>query len=202
LSAAHHDPPLAVLVAGIGGQRGISAARLLGEASLRAGVDAAVGQIHGMSQRGGSVQATVLLGATRTAFLPTRGADLLLSLEPLETLRARPSMRAHTVVLSNLGRVTPLPLSMTGQEYPEMDSVMEPVREVVAELHLVDATSLSREAGEPGHLHLCMLGALAATGRLPFADEHLVAVIEGAGNAELRRSKRRAFELGREAMAP
>ena len=80
-------PNLAVLVVGVGGQGTLTAARVLGEAAMAEGLPVRLGQLHGMSQRGGSVESTVLIGPGRSAFLPRRGADVILGLEPLELLR-------------------------------------------------------------------------------------------------------------------
>ena len=79
---------LRILIVGVGGQGVLSAARHIGQAALDHGLEARIGQIHGLSQRGGSVESTVVLGPGSTGFVSMGQADVLLALEPLEALRA------------------------------------------------------------------------------------------------------------------
>ncbi|MFH1130352.1 MAG: 2-oxoacid:acceptor oxidoreductase family protein, partial [Pseudomonadota bacterium] len=86
------EPRIKVLIVGVGGQGVLTAAKMLGDAALHAGFGVTVGQLHGMSQRGGSVEAGVLIGEGESSFIEEGAADIVLGFEPLEVLRALPKM--------------------------------------------------------------------------------------------------------------
>lgn len=190
-----------VLVVGVGGQGVLTAARLLGEAAVDAGLPVVLGQLHGMSQRGGSVESSVLIGSEGCSFIPPGGADLLLGFEPLEVLRARPSLSKNTTVLLSSGRVVPYPLAQAGKTYPDLDGMLASLRSHCARVELVDGPALAQEAGDRRALNIAMLGALAGLGVLPLDEDALAAVIERESAAGRRDCNGRAFELGREATA-
>ncbi len=192
----------ALLVVGIGGQGVLTVSRLVGEAAMAGGVDAVLGQLHGMSQRGGSVQSSVLLGPGRTSFVAAGGARVVLGLEPLEVVRALPAMGPATVVVTSTGRIVPHTLTQQGRDYPELAPLLDEVRDRAARLIELDAPALARAAGTGRALNSVMLGALAGLEVLPAAisDEALVAAIESRFPPGFRDINRRAFAFGREAV--
>ncbi len=192
-------PNLAVLVVGVGGQGTLTAARVLGEAAMAEGLPVRLGQLHGMSQRGGSVESTVLIGPGRSAFLPRRGADVILGLEPLELLRARPKMHAGTRVLASRSCVVPTPMALQGVDYPDVDGLFEQVRALVAELVVVDGSAIADRAMAGPALNAAMLGVLCAQSWLPFDDRAVLGQLERRSPAKHLESNRRAFAAGQEA---
>lgn len=191
--------PLKVLAVGVGGQGVLTVARFLGDTALGLELPVRVGQLHGMSQRGGSVEATVLLGPGHTAFVSAGEADVVLGLEPLEVLRARPRMSPRTQVLVNVGRIVPYPLAMQGLGYPDLGQLLDQIREVSPQVIEIDGPSLSAEAGSARSANIVMLGALAALDVLPFDAAALWATIEGRSAPRFVDHNRRAFELGQRA---
>ena len=185
---------------GVGGQGVLTMARMLGDAALRAGIKVRVGQMHGMAQRGGSVEALVLLGEGQSAFIGEGEADVAVGLEPLETLRALPRLGPATRVLMSTGQVVPFSLVREGQAYPPLDQIEEQLRAVAPQVTLVDGPALLQQARAPRSLNICLLGSLAGLGVLPLSPEQLWATIKQripAGSLELNRE---AFELGRAAV--
>lgn len=189
-----------LLVVGVGGQGVLTGARLVGEAALRAGQDAVVGQLHGMSQRGGSVESTVLVGPGLSTFIGPGQADVVVGLEPIETLRAASRMSARTVVLVNRGRVVPFTLAQQGKPYPELDGVLARIRQHARRVIELDGPALVEASGSSRALNIAMLGALASTGVLPFDGAVLWDVVAEHGRRNLDAS-RRAFDLGGKAVA-
>jgi indolepyruvate ferredoxin oxidoreductase beta subunit len=189
---------LSVLVVGVGGQGAITAARILGEAAKSSGMPVRVGQIHGMSQRGGSVESTVVIGPGQSPFMPLRGADVVLGLEPLELLRARPKLHAGSRVVVSSGRIVPTPMALKGDEYPDLEEIYDQVRPLVEQLVVVDGEDLAATAGNPRALNAILLGVLAGQGWLPF-DER--ALLDQRSPPKHRESNRRAFQVGKEAMS-
>jgi indolepyruvate ferredoxin oxidoreductase beta subunit len=178
----------------------LTVSRLVGEAAMACGVDAVVGQLHGMSQRGGSVQSTVLLGAGQTSFIGAGQADVVLGLEPLEVLRALPTMRADTRVVTSTGRLVPHTLTQQGRDYPEVESMLDQIGQRVGEVIELDGPALAAAAGAARTLNIVMLGALAGVGTLPEAigDGALLAALESRCPPRFLESNRRAFALGKE----
>ncbi len=189
-----------LLIVGVGGQGVLSAARWLGEAALLAGLEVVLGQLHGMSQRGGSVQSTVLIGPGQASFVENGGADAVLGLEPMEVLRARPKMSADTRVVVNRGRVIPYTLAQKGLEYPDVDAVFADVRAVATEVVEIDGPALVEAAAAARALNVVMLGALAGLEILPIDGDTLWQAVEKRCPAQHLESNRRAFVLGSDAV--
>ena len=191
---------LRILVVGAGGQGVLTAARILGDAASRSGLEAVLGQLHGMSQRGGSVESTVLIGPGRSSFIEDRGADAVLGLEPLEVLRARRKMSERTKVVTNLGRVVPYTLGLKGQGYPDLQQILAGIRAVTPEVVEVDGPAIVEAAGGSRCLNIAMVGALAGLDVLPFDDKALWSSVEARCPARYLATNQRAFELGRQAV--
>jgi len=202
MSAQPGQRRLRLLVVGVGGQGALTAARFAGEACLHAGHEVMVSQLHGMSQRGGSVECAVLIGAGESAFVGDGQADVVLALEPLEALRARPQMSAETTVVVSRGTIVPFPLAQRGESYPPVDGILDQLREVTPRVHELDAATLAQRAGAPRSLNAVMVGALGALELLPVTAEALLEAVSLGSPARFRDINRRAFELGGEAISP
>lgn len=194
------DGRFRLLVVGVGGQGVLHAARLLGEAALAQGQEVVVGQLHGMSQRGGSVESTVLIGPGRGSFIGPGQAHALLALEPLEALRALPRLGARTRAVVSLGRIAPFTLAQRGEPYPDLDWILAALRAAAGEVVTLDGPALAQAAGSAQALNLVMLGALAGIGVLPFEPEAVLRAIEASSRGG-DDTGRRAFGLGGRAVA-
>ena len=193
---------LRIFIIGVGGQGSLTAARPLGETALCHGLEAVVGEIHGMAQRGGIVETTVLLGGYKGPIIGRGGADVVLAFEPLEALRAILALgkaSRKSWVITNTHPIRPITVSLKLGEYPDLERALAAVEERVARLVKLDALALAEEAGSPLSLNMVMLGALAETGLLPFPVEGLEEAIAGF-SAEIAEVNLRAFRLGREAL--
>ena len=200
-TAPPSDPRrLHLLVVGVGGQGVLTAARFLAEAGRLAGLQVVLSQLHGMSQWGGNVRSTVLFGGYSSTFIEDGAADIVLGLEPLEVLRARPKMSARTKVLTNLGVVVPQLLAQRGQAYPDLDRTLAEIRTVVSELVAIDALAIAVAAGARRSLNVVMLGVLANLDYLPFNGDTLWRSVEACGPTKHLEANRRAFGLGKKAV--
>ncbi|MBW2453551.1 MAG: indolepyruvate oxidoreductase subunit beta [Deltaproteobacteria bacterium] len=190
---------LGILVVGVGGQGAITLARLLGEAAFAEGLPVRIGQIHGMSQRGGSVESSVVIGPGRSPFLPQRGADIVVALEPLELQRARPRLHPGTRVVVSSGQVVPTVLALRGEDYPDTKGWLDELRPAVSELVVVDGFALADAAGTRKALGVAMLGALGCQAWLPFGPERIFETLAHRSRPSHREANRRAFAAGRRA---
>jgi len=193
---------LKILIVGVGGQGALTIAEFLGSAALHSKHQVMVGQLHGMSQRGGSVECSVLFGPGSSSFIGNGQADVVLGLEPLEVLRALPRMSKKTIVVMNLGRIMPFSLAIKGIPYPPLETILSGVRKIAPTLFEIDATELVRRTGAIRTLNVAMLGALAGLKLLPFEPKVLWQAIEKGSPSKFVDKNRLAFELGLEAVKP
>ncbi len=187
-----------LLAVGVGGQGVLSTVRLLGVAGLAAGLDVRVGQLHGLAQRGGSVEATLSIGPGKSAIVSGGEADLVLGLEPLEAVRALPRMNSDTVVVLNPASIVPYSLTVKGETGPTFESTTAAIDRVTSHVHVVDASSAAQRAGSLRSLNVAMLGVVAGLGLVPIPPEAIRDVVTNLGRAALRKANLEAFELGRE----
>lgn len=199
--AAVAAPRFVVLFAGVGGQGALSAARFLGEAGHRLGLPLTVSQLHGMSQRGGAVQASVCFGSDQVAPLGGAGVDVVVGLELLETLRMLGRVDARTVVLCNRWLLPPPAAALSGAKLPALDEVVAELRRRAKAVHLLDANGLADRAGAHTAVNTVMLGALVALAGCPVSADVLRATIRAAAPASAAVNDR-ALALGGEAVRP
>jgi len=190
-----------LLAVGVGGQGVLTATRLLGEAARIAGQNAVLGQLHGMSQRGGSVSSTVLIGPGLASFVGDGQADVVLGLEPLEVLRALPKISARTTVLVNTDPISPFILASRGESYPDLAGILAGIRAAAPRTCVTSGRAALGAANDERSLNIFMLGALSGLDVLPFAEDYLRGAIERRSPTRHLESIRRAYLLGRESVA-
>lgn len=156
-----------VVIVGVGGQGSVFVARVLGEAALRAGLGVVASELHGMAQRGGVVESTVIIGEAHGPIIPRGEADLLISLEPLEALRSLHNTRQGAAAVVGVDPLIPFTVSLGGPAYPELDSIIERLRDWLGPLATLSLVDLATGAGERRALGAVALGAAAALDVLP-----------------------------------
>jgi indolepyruvate ferredoxin oxidoreductase, beta subunit len=183
-----------VMLCGVGGQGTILAADLLAKVAAAAGLEVKMSEVHGMSQRGGSVDTVVKFGEEVFSPVTDPGmVDHLVAFEVLEAMRAVHYVKPDGRLLVNPTPIRPLPV-LTG-ELP----VPHGLRAILGDegAIFVDADELACEAGSPKSANVVLMGALSAG--LPFAEELWCEVIKGRVPAETVEANLRAFSLGRQA---
>jgi indolepyruvate ferredoxin oxidoreductase beta subunit len=153
-----------VYLVGVGGQGIITASRVIGDAAILEGKNVLLSETHGMAQRGGSVVCTARIGDANSPIIPDGQADVILSFEMLETLRALCKASNRTAVVSSTERIVPLSVSTQKLGYPAEDEIKSEVLKVAGSYSLIDAPRISRSAGVPMSSNVVMTGALAGTG--------------------------------------
>ncbi len=189
---------LRIFMTGVGGQGTLLASRLLGEAALAAGFEPLVSETHGMAQRGGIVVSTVVLGDLKSPIISAGEADVLLGFEALETFRALDRCHAKTLVIANTGVIPPYTVAIGKAQYPPVDRLVALMSQAAAAVLALDANALALQAGSPLAGNMVLLGALAATGILPFSQELLLKIIKTRTNPKFLDANLTAFDLGAE----
>jgi indolepyruvate ferredoxin oxidoreductase beta subunit len=167
-----------IYLVGVGGQGIITASRIIGDAAILAGKNVLLSETHGMAQRGGSVVCTARIGEVYSPLIPDGQADVVLSFELLETLRAVCKASKNTVVVSSNERMIPLSVSSQKLKYPTLDEVRIEVAKIAEEFVLIEASKLAGEAGVPMSSNIVMVGALAGTGLTNLDKKHFEKAIE------------------------
>jgi indolepyruvate ferredoxin oxidoreductase beta subunit len=187
---------LRIFLTGVGGQGTLLASRLLGEAALTAGFSPLVSETHGMAQRGGIVVSTVVLGDLVSPLVSPGQADVVLGFEALEAFRALDRCHEGTLVIANAAAIVPYPVATGKAQYPPVGRMFELLARQVGALLAFDAGALARQAGSPLAVNMVLLGALAATERLPFSAEAILTVVRTRTNPKFLDSNLQAFQLG------
>ena len=188
-----------IVLTGVGGQGVITAANILGKAALEAKVNVFVSEVHGMAQRGGSVNCSVRMGDVTGPLIASGTADVILSTEPIEALRYIHFSNKNTKIITDITPVVPFTVSVGMEEYPNIDDVFNELNKY-GKLFKIDAVRLSKEAGALITKNIVMLGALAATDVLPFKSEILLETILENIPAKFKEMNKKAYESGLKAV--
>ena len=148
-----------ILLVGVGGQGAILTAKVLVNGLMRAGYDVKMSEVHGMSQRGGSVVTYVKYSDKVYSPIIDRGeADLILAFEMLEAMRALPYLKKGGKMIANTQKMNPMPVITGAMEYPEN---IEEKLSAKINLQAVDALSLAEKAGTIKAVNVVLIGLLA-----------------------------------------
>lgn len=187
---------LAIFFTGVGGQGTLTATNLLAKAALDKGLDVTAGEIHGMAQRGGVVESTVLIGGFRSPRIAQGEADALLGFEPVETLRALPYLKPKGLVFSSTDPIPPASVSTGKEPYPDLDAVKTEIAARKVKAVYLPIRQMGLEAGAAQSGNLALLGAFLASGIAPLGPEDLIAAIEKNMKPALAEINRKAVLLG------
>lgn len=194
-----------IVIAGTGGQGVLTAAKLLCDAFVAHGHDVVSGQLHGMAQRGGAVQSSVIVDGGISPVIANGRADYVIGFEPIETVRAVNYLSPATVVYMNLTPVVPFVLAQRtvlkkkDADYPDVSQLVETLSSATANLFTLDAAQRAIEAGATKTLNMVMLGCLFASDNLPCTADEFLEIITSRVPAGLKEVNIRAFRSGLEA---
>ncbi len=187
---------IGIVIVGVGGQGTLLASKILGYLALQHGYDVRVSEVHGMSQRGGSVVTYVRMSADEKVYstiVEQEQADVVLAFEKLEALRALPYVKPETgVMIVNTQELLPMPVITGAAKYPE--DALERVRQGAKNVIELDATSLAHECGTYKAANVVLLGVLAR--KLPFSHEAWMKAIEANVKPKFVDMNKAAFEKG------
>ena len=153
-----------IYLVGVGGQGIITASRIIGDAAISAGKHVLLSETHGMAQRGGSVVCTARIGDVYSPLIPDGQADLILSFELLETLRALCKANKKTAVISSTEKIVPLSVSTQKLRYPTLEEIGIQVRRTAKDFVSIEARKLAEDSAVPLSSNIVMVGALAGSG--------------------------------------
>ena len=186
-----------IMIVGVGGQGTLLASKLLGDVLLRQGYDVKVSEVHGMSQRGGSVVTYVRYGEKVYSPVIDRGeADVILSFEKLEAARWLSWLKPEGLMITNTQEMEPMPVITGAAAYPE--NLVEKMRATGARVTAKDFLAIAMEAGSPRTVNVALIGCLSTSfAEIPEGD--WLAAIDRIVPEKFRDLNKKAFALGRQA---
>ena len=186
-----------IMIAGVGGQGSVLASKLLGRLFIGQGYDVKVSEVHGMSQRGGSVVTYVRCGegAVRSPVIDRGQADFIVSFELLEAARWLEYLREDGQMVTSTQQIDPMPVLTGAMAYPER--LLEKMRATGARVDALDCLALAEKAGSARAVNLVLMGRLSRY--FDLTENAWQEAIEACVPAKFLELNKKAFALGRDA---
>ena len=183
-----------IMIVGVGGQGSLLASKLLGQLLIQEGYDVKVSEVHGMSQRGGSVVTYVRFGDKVYSPVIDKGeADFIVSFELLEAARWTEYLKPNGKIIVNTQQINPMPVISGMAQYPEQ--LAEKLQQAGADTDAFDALSLAVQAGSTKAVNLVLMGRLSRY--FEFTEEQWLSAMEEIVPPKFLQLNKTAFSLGR-----
>ena len=184
-----------IMIVGVGGQGSLLASRLIGNVLLQQGYDVKVSEVHGMSQRGGSVVTYVKYGNEVLSPIVCKGeADIIISFEQLESARWLPYLKKGGHLVTSTQMIDPMPVITGVASYPE--NIIDKIKAQGVDVISVDALELAEEAGNSKASNVVLMGVVST--KMDFDKAVWDKAIEECVPAKFLELNKKAFELGRQ----
>lgn len=185
-----------VMIVGVGGQGSLLASKLLGRLLLTRGYDIKVSEVHGMSQRGGSVVTYVRFGDKVYSPVIDKGqADYIVSFELLEAARWTEYLKPNGKIIVNTQQINPMPVIIGTAEYPQ--NLVQKMSEAGIDVDAFDALSLAEKAGSAKAVNIVLMGHLSRN--FDYSEEEWMDAIEQSVPSKFLELNKTAFIMGRNA---
>jgi indolepyruvate ferredoxin oxidoreductase beta subunit len=182
-----------MMIAGVGGQGVVYLTNLMVEAALIVGIPVATSEIHGLSQRGGSVTAGITFGENSYGFIEKGGADFIIGLEPLEAQRSLPFLSPKSQVIIDDKQVYPFSVNSGKAVYPDVMAFVEFLKDKIAQVIYNSEFDSNLNSL---HRNLYILGKATKLDGFPLPLDSLEGAIVEMSNSRLRDESVRVFRLG------
>lgn len=183
-----------IMIVGVGGQGTLLASRILGNVFMSQGYDVKVSEVHGMSQRGGSVVTYVKYGDKVYSPVVEKGeADVIISFEQLETERWLPYLKKGGKIVTSDQRLDPMPVITGAAQYPE--NIINRISALGVDVTAVDALGLAEQAGSAKAANVVLMGVVSK--KLPFEESVWQTALDKCVPQKFIELNKKAFALGR-----
>ena len=184
-----------IMIVGVGGQGSLLASRLIGNVLLQQGYEVKVSEVHGMSQRGGSVVTYVKYGDEVNSPIVCKGeADIIISFEQLESARWLPYLKKGGHLVTSTQQIDPMPVINGAATYPE--DIIEKIKAQGVDVIAVDALSLAEQVGNAKASNVVLMGVVST--KMPFDVSVWEKAVEECVPPKFLELNKKAFALGRE----
>lgn len=182
-----------IYICGVGGQGIIKTSVIIGEAAMNQELNVVMSEIHGMSQRGGSVSTELKIGDYNSSIIPKHGADMLLSFEPIETVRGLDKVNDDTKIVFNTHPIVP---ASSDKPYPGVGNITDVLKENFKHVLPIDGTKLAMDAGNVLALNMVLLGAVTADDKFPLSKESVISAMKNNLKPKFHELNLKAIESG------
>ncbi|MDR3063531.1 MAG: indolepyruvate oxidoreductase subunit beta [Methanobrevibacter sp.] len=189
-----------IYVCGVGGQGIIKTSTILAEAGMKEGYNVVTSEIHGMSQRGGVVSTEIKIGEYKSSIIENNNADIILSFEPIETIRGLNKGNKNTKLIFNTTPLIPPNINSQEKDYPQIDNVINILKRNYPNSYPIDGNKLATESGNILSLNMVLLGATIASNNFPLTRETVIEVMKENLNEKFHEMNLKAINLGYNAM--
>ncbi|MCR5806819.1 MAG: indolepyruvate oxidoreductase subunit beta [Oscillospiraceae bacterium] len=184
-----------IMIVGVGGQGTLLASRIIGTVLLSEGYDVKVSEVHGMSQRGGSVVTYIRYGEKVASPVIEQGqADMIISFEELEAARWLSYLKKGGRIVTNTQQIEPMPVITGNAAYP--GNIIERMRSLGADVIALDALSLAVSAGTARAVNVVLMGVVSEL--FDFDEKVWQDALDQCVPAKVLEVNKKAFELGRD----
>ncbi len=183
-----------IILAGVGGQGILSIATIIGYAAIESDLNLKQAEVHGMSQRGGDVQSHLRISDKEiySDLIPHGGADMIISVEPMEALRYKPYLSENGWLITNTKPFVNIP------NYPDLEKLMEEVKAIQNHV-AIDADGIAKDLGVSRSMNMVVLGAASSFLDLPFVKlEHGIKFIFGKKGEKVVEANLKAIRTGKD----
>ena len=183
-----------IVICGVGGQGVIFAAKTIGQALMDKGEDVIQAEVHGMAQRGGIVVCTLVVGSKYNPLIKDGDADIILSFEPAEALRAVNFASEKTHIITNTSPIIPFTVSVGKQKYPPVDEMLNRIKDFTPNLVTLDAIEIAKESNARDNV--VMLGAFAKCECSPLTLDDIKSYIKSSTPEKFHEANMRGLDAG------
>lgn len=187
-----------IVVAGVGGQGVLFASKIIAHA-LSYKTNVIMSEVHGMAQRGGTVVCMIRGGDVYTPLISDGSADIILGLEPVETLRAISKVSESTHIFTDITPIIPFTVSIGDENYPPANLIISTLKQFTKKLWVLNASELAERAGTSIAANIVMIGALTVSDIFPVEKEDMRNIIKRSVPKKFAETDLKAFDLGYEA---
>lgn len=163
-----------IYISGVGGQGIIKTSVIMGESAMKKDLSVVVGEIHGMSQRGGVVSTQMKIGESYSPIIEEGEVDLLLAFEPLEALRGINMINKGSYVVMNTAPIYPFNIRQSEHPYPELSTIIEELQSYSKKVIAMDAEGIAKKVGHILSMNMVMLGGAAAVPGFPLDKDTII----------------------------
>lgn len=185
-----------IYVSGVGGQGIIKTSVIIGEAAMGEGFNVVMSEIHGMSQRGGSVSTEIKIGDFKSSIIEGSKADMILGFEPIEVVRGLTKVNENTKIVFNSYPIVPSTLSQTNEVYPNVDEIIANLKDNFDSVYPIEGNSLAKDAGSILSLNMVLLGAAVANDSFPLSKDAVIKAMKHNLAPKFHEMNEKAIEKG------
>ena len=186
-----------IYICGVGGQGIIKTSVVIGEAAMNEGYEVSMSEIHGMSQRGGSVSTELRIGNYKSSIVENNKADMLLGFEPIEIIRGLHKANKNTKIVFNTTPIIPSTIIKTGEKYPSVEKEIIPkLKKQYKNVHPINGNQLAKDAGSILSLNMVLLGALTADNEFILSKKSIINAMKDNLKPKFHEMNIKAIENG------